>query len=454
MLFLKLLTLIASLFAIYPLYKFAKKDEINIFDLVILFHTIFFCLAPVVSDASAYQFLKGFSFEENIILKIFVYYVIVLFCLLMIDVFWTKHYKYTKSILNITYYVKTLPQIEISWIFIIFLFINLIISWFWYLPQTSILEAFSNYYDSQGYTKTPLYLLYGIIFTLCFSFTLILILKEKYSFKVSVLLLFILIGFALVLLFMPRRIMLYYLILALVIIYSVRRDFFTIKKNSIIVLILLVVLKVYFPFYNVMRRSDVKIDKDNFVSSLIHIVKDSTNSFNSKKEQATETTKGRSLNLYYALYRIIKFDKSPNNGGLLIAAIDHAIPKFINPNKGMGTEKLLQKKMYLKTDQADSILILAYGDFGLIVGAFYSFILFLLIISIYVLFYRLNLSIFNFGSTFDILLIVYLISFAWNVEQKLDASFASFVHLSIMSLLLMLLNRFNIIRYRNIPLQK
>lgn len=452
MLFLKLLTIIASLFAIYPLYKFAKKDEINIFDLIILFHTIFFCLAPTVTDSSAYQLLKGFYFEQNIIFQIFIYYTIVLFLLLRIDIFWTKNYKYTKSILNITYYIKTLPKIEISWVFIVFLLVNLIISWIWYLPQTSILEAFSNYYDSQGYIKTPLYLLYGVIFTLCFSFTLILYLKERHSFKVTALLLLILMGFTLFLLFMPRRIMLYYLILTLIIIYSVKRNYFTIKKITVIILILLVVLKVYFPFYNVMRRSNVRIDGNNFVSSLIHIVEDAKNSFSSKKDKATKTTEGRSLNLYYALYRIIKFDKSPNNGGLLIAAIDHAIPKFINPNKGTGTELILQEKMHLKKDQADSILILAYGDFGLIVGAFYSFILFILIISIYVLFYRLNLWLFNFGSTFDILLIVYLISFAWNVEQKLDASFASLVHLAIMSVILMLLNKLNIIRYRNTPL--
>ena len=453
MLFLKLLSAIASLFAIYPLLKFARKDEINIFDLIILFHTIFYCLVPIVSDYSAFLWLKDFKFEQNIIFQIFIYYVIVLFLLLQVDIFWTKHYKYTKSILNITYYIKTLPQIEISWVFIVLLLVNLIISCVWYLPQTSILDAFSHYYDSQGYIKTPLYLLYGIIFTLCFSFTLILFLKERYSFKVTVVLVFILIGFTLFLLFMPRRIMLYYLILALIIIYSVKRNFFTLNKLTIIVLILFFVLKVYFPFYNVMRRSNVRIDENNIVSSLIHIVEDATNIYSFKKEQAAETTEGRSLNLYYALYRIIKFDKSPNNGGLLIAAIDHAIPKFINPNKGMGTEIMLQEKMHLKKDQADSILILAYGDFGLIVGAFYSFILFILVISIYVLYYRLNLCLFNFGSTFDILLIVYLISFAWNVEQKLDASFASFVHLAIIAIILMFLNRLNIIRYRNMPLQ-
>ena len=72
MLFLKLLSAIASLFAIYPLLKFVRKDEINIFDLIILFHTIFYCFVPIVSDYSAFLWLKDFYFEDNIIFRIFI----------------------------------------------------------------------------------------------------------------------------------------------------------------------------------------------------------------------------------------------------------------------------------------------------------------------------------------------------------------------------------------------
>ena len=73
MFLLKFLSAIASLFAVYPLIKLIKKDEINIFDLIILFHTIFFCLIPIISDYSAYQWLKDFDFEDNIILSIFIF---------------------------------------------------------------------------------------------------------------------------------------------------------------------------------------------------------------------------------------------------------------------------------------------------------------------------------------------------------------------------------------------
>ena len=451
MLFLKLLSFIASLFAIYPLLKFARKDEINIFDLIILFHTIFYCLVPVVSDYSAFLWLKDFNFEDNIIFRIFIYYILTIFLILKIDLFWSNHYKYKKNIINITYYIKSFPQIEVSWAFIGILVINLLISWLWYLPQASYFESFSEFSKSQGYAlKSPFYLLYGAIFTLCFSFCLLLFLKENTTRKKTNILLFTLLGFALLLLFLPRRIMLFYLILSLLFVYSVRRNFFTKKSMIWIVIILFIILKIYFPFYNVMRNTNVNIDRNNFTTSLIHIIEDTNNRFESNKEHAVETSEGRALNLYYALYRIIKYDKSPSNGRLLIAAIDHATPKYINPNKGAGSSILLEKKMQIRTDQADSLLLLAYGDFGLVVGAFYASFLFVLIISLYVLLDRFSLIFFNWGSTIGILLIVYLISFAWNVEGALDGSFASLVHLTIISIILMLLHKFNIIGYKNV----
>lgn len=449
MLFLKILSILASTIVIYPFRKLYRKDEINVFDLIILFYTIFYCLIPLFSEYSAFQWLKGFFFENDIIFYVFIYYIISIVLILATDLFWTKHYKYKISILNITYYLKNLPPIKVTWFFLIIIFFNMIISWVWYLPQASYMDSFNEYYQTQGYVKSPMYLLYGAILMFCFSFSQIIYFKENLKKKKKIALLITLLGFGFLLLFMPRRIMLFYLILSLIIIYSVKRDFFTFKKMLCIGVVLLVILKVYFPFYNVMRRTDVKIDRNNFATSIIQIVEEANELFDTKKEHAAETSEGRALNLYYALYRIIKYDKSPSNGGLFIAAVDHALPKLINPNKGEGTEKILEKKMLCNKDQADSILLLAYGDFGLFVGAFYSFLLIIIVISIHVLFDKLNRIFFFNESVVDILLIVYLISFAWNVEQKLDMTLASFVHLAIMTIVLMFSSRYNIIRYKN-----
>ena len=246
--------------------------------------------------------------------------------------------------------------------------------------------------------------------------------------------------------------MLFYMIVSLIITYSIRRNYFTKKKIVWLIVILLVIFKIYFPFYNVMRRTAVNIDSSNFSTSLIHIIEDTNRRFESKKESAAETSEGRALNLYYSLYRIIKYDKSPSNGKLFIAAIDHALPKFVNPNKGNGTEIILEKKMLIKTDLADSILLLAYGEFGLVVGTVYSFLLFILIIYIHVFFDKINSVFFQNSSIITFLLVVYLISFSWNVEGKLDGCFASFVHLAIMSIVLMLFGRLNIIGNKKVSL--
>lgn len=199
-----------------------------------------------------------------------------------------------------------------------------------------------------------------------------------------------------------------------------------------------------------MRNTNVNIDRNNFTTSLIHIIEDTNNRFESNKEHAAETSEGRALNLYYALYRIIKYDKSPSNGRLLIAAIDHATPKYINPNKGAGSSILLEKKMQIRTDQADSLLLLAYGDFGLFIGAFYSCFLFILIICLYVFMDYFNSIFFHNDSTIGLLLVVYLIYFAWNVETPLDGRFVSVIHLTLMSVILMVLSQLNMIRCKRI----
>ena len=196
-----------------------------------------------------------------------------------------------------------------------------------------------------------------------------------------------------------------------------------------------------------MRWSKIKFDNSNITTSLIHIIEDTNTRFESNKENATKTAEGRSLNLYYALYQLVKFDHSPSNGKLLMAAIDHATPKIINPNKGSGSAKLLEEKTLNKTDQADSIFLLAYGDVGFITGSFYSLLLFLLVIFIHTLLNKLSL-IFCQVSPFGLLLVVYLISMSWNVEASLDGIFASFVHLAIMAIILALLSKLQILGYR------
>lgn len=203
-----------------------------------------------------------------------------------------------------------------------------------------------------------------------------------------------------------------------------------------------------------MRRVDVRFDSNNFTTSILQIIDETKTEFNSNKEYATETSEGRALNLYYALYRIIKYDKSPSDGKLFVAAVDHALPKLINPNKGLGTAVILENKMQCKNkDQADSILLLSYGDFGLYVGAFYSLLLFILVIFAHVLIQEFSIACFNIKTTLDILLILNLIKFAWNVEGTLDGVFASFIHLIIMSILLFVLSRLDIIKYNMVSLK-
>ena len=199
-----------------------------------------------------------------------------------------------------------------------------------------------------------------------------------------------------------------------------------------------------------MRFSVGRFDIENPVSSIIEIIEDTRKEFKNKKDDAQSMSDGRSLNLYYALYRIIKFDDSPSYGGLLISAIDHALPKIINPNKGEGTEKKLEKKMNLSTDQADSLLLFAYGDFGFIFGTFYSLLLYLLLIYTYSKINHLFSIMTKRRSVLGLFIISCLISLSWNVEGRIDAALASFVRLIIISFIFVVITYSKVI-YLKVP---
>lgn len=450
MLLIKIYSIIAALPAIYSIKKLIRKQEFNIFDFITLFHTLFFCVIPFKSNIEAYKWLDSFLFEQRFITTIFFYYIIFICLMLLVNIYWTNRYNHKISIINITYYVKKFPKIKVSYIMLIFLGINIAIAGIWYLPQASYIAFFQETNITSGNEVTPLFLLYDSVFSFCVTITTFLIVKGEVTPIKRHILYLIAISFIVILLFMPRRTFLFYLIQLVIILYSTHRTIFTIRNFLLGCLFSTFLITIYFPFYNIMRFSVGRFDIENPVSSIIEIIEDTRKEFKTKKDDAQSMSDGRSLNLYYALYRIIKFDESPSYGRLLISAIDHALPKIINPNKGEGTEKILEKKMNLSTDQADSLLLFAYGDFGFIFGTFYSLLLYLLLIYTYSKINHLFSIMTKRRSVLGLFIISCLISLSWNVEGRIDAALASFVRLIIISFIFVVITYSKVI-YLKVP---
>ena len=245
--------------------------------------------------------------------------------------------------------------------------------------------------------------------------------------------------------------MIAYLIIFFLILYSINRNFFSLKKLLWLCLCVVLILKFYFPFYNVLRFSVGNFDIDRPITSSIELIEDACKNFKKEGTEAEAMSDGRALNLYYALYRIIKYDNTPSNGGLLVSAIDYALPKVINPNKGAGTAEKLEKKMRISYDQADSFLLLAYGDFGVLGGSLYAVFLYLLVLSCYAFIYKCCINVFpRDGLIIGILIVCNLINLSFNVEGRLDGCFASIIKFPLFVFILVLLGRLKILYCKSI----
>lgn len=180
-----------------------------------------------------------------------------------------------------------------------------------------------------------------------------------------------------------------------------------------------------------MRFNSIRFDINQPISSLHQVINYSFDNYQNNIEFAEETTERRSLNLFYALYQIIKVNDSPLQGQLLIKAIDHAIPKIINPNKGEGSTILLENKTRLYQDQAESILLHAFADFNYL-GGIYAILLYFLIFFLYRIIYIFGTTIIR-NKTFTGVIITYsIISTSWNVEGNLDGRIANAIHILIL----------------------
>ena len=152
------------------------------------------------------------------------------------------------------------------------------------------------------------------------------------------------------------------------------------------------------------------------------------------------------MGLYTALYDLIKNNPDPKVGELAYEAVDVALPKVINPNKGNGPEPTLEKMTRRYVDQEDSLLLHTYGEFhycGFIFAALlYSFIFSLY--NIYSNFWRKVIHV-NFVPFYISFL---MISLVWNVEGGVNSNFSWFFTSFVTLIAMYIIEHFKIIELK------
>lgn len=435
MFFLVFTCIVSGLPMMYPISKLFRLKDITLLDLLALFTGMFFCIIPITS--SDYVEL----IPEN--LNIFIFYSFFSYSLLIVSL-------YLDRCKSVSYYIRFLrfDIFDVNYLyigkfgiaFIIVLFIVILLE---YIPNASLttrdLDSISKYsYAQKSYQQilTIVHLLLGFLL----SFIVNVKLKNRSN---NILYIGLLIFFIVMSAFLRRRVLLFQILIFTIIFYKLNRNLINIRIVFTVSCLLGFIAYIWFPFFNVIRNNDIVYDSNRPINSLINVITYGIDNWDAKKEHAEEVTEGRSINVYDAVLNLAKYQSIPMLGEIIMLEIDVAIPQLLNPNKGVGSQGLIEKLTKKNKDIADSFFLEEYADF-MILGGFSTIVLYLLVFLLYALFSYIATKMFH-SLLLPMFLLVKCIDICWNVEITLGSVISFFFIGSIVFFIVFIIEKFKLI---------
>lgn len=431
-----LFSLLSLLPIFYPLAHLYKKDDLNLWDFLLLFSVFFFTVLPFIYGSLI-------SFESEIVFKVSVVLFIFQYLLFIIDYNFRKSHGNEFRLLNVCYYLRHIKQMRINFLGKLLIAVGLVASVVFYLPRMSLAVRLEesgmnfNYTESSiAMAMTSVVSIIGVILTMVTLTNL----KHLKNDKFLIILDIIYMG---LMFFMPRRMLVFAILEFIIVFYAIHRE--KINKRLFLygTILTLGFIFLYFPFYNVLRLNKVNFNSRHPIESLAAVVNYGMKNYSLLQSKASQSTDERTLGLYQALYNLFHNCTEWGNGSLTVAAIDGAIPRVINHGKGKGTEPILEKMSGAYNDQADSILLEACGDFGSL-GSVYAILLFYFLFWLYEKYSYFYYKVFR-SYLVPTFLMFELLSITWNIEGNFGGRI-SFIFSSIFSIILLLIiERYQII---------
>lgn len=431
MFYIKIYCIISSLPAIYPIYKIVKKKNINLFDLLIVFHTLNFCIAPLLSKETELENII-YSINVETSTRLFLYYTSFILLLLISSIYWSKAKSKSIDLINLTILISiVIGKIRVSKKLIFILFVLSIIDLVYFMPKIGILFIIQSdeNINNQSYIYSSLIKVLFSLHTILFSLAVFLLFRlKKRNLRTPLFLLITLLIFGIISFFIGRRYILSFALLIAFSHYSVNRNsikLFDYLKYGIILIIFYFVL---FPFFNIVRNERL-FDNSKPISTVFKTIYFGVNNFSSSYHIASARTEERSVFLFGYLYDVINLNPYPQNGMITVASIDNAIPRVLNPEKGAGSDPLLTAISKKYTDISNSYLLHAYADFNLS-GSFFCYLMFIFVIGCYQLGFNLTK---NFSNHYSIALVfcISLFFFTYNIEAKFEDVLANLFQMPI-----------------------
>ncbi|MFC4097743.1 hypothetical protein [Euzebyella saccharophila] len=452
MILIKILSVILLIPSITVGFKLFKKKDLNFFDLLLIFNTLYFVIIPLKSNEEVYKVIGKITPETSIMVF---FYLLIFFLALLIASYFVE--PTSNSPLNVTYFIKKYPALKASLPLKILLIILPAFALTYYVPHMSTMSAFEDIREAgvrASYEESSMVKLFGTIFSLGLVVSITLFFQDLNRKKFQLLTVISLLVYLVNLLLLSRRTLLEFVLFGAIIFYSLNRELINKKLIFYACCFGMFLYFVYFPFYNIVRRSPVEFEIKDPITSIQKIYDYGIGSSNDASDRAADLTASRAIYLYRAIYWVAlnDTDKDITWGELTLIAIDHAIPKVLNPSKGLGSELILEDRQHTNKDSADSVLLLGLADYSML-GAIFTLLAYFTVYRILV--FISNSSEIFFGDTIASLYVVYFVfKLAFATEKKLDSILADIITYTLVIFLIVLLHKSNLIKMLNNPVSK
>ena len=396
---LRFLAFVCAIPICYPCAKFISRKPFNVFDLLIVFYTVYFCFIPFLSDRS---YFDPKIFISNYLDYGYLYYLITILVILLVDFLYTMNSGYKCNLFNITNYIYfnvrklnskniEMAKKKMDYVFLFYVFLFCFVFFRNYMENTLVVnmsyEDIRYYYAQKSYFERSMSMLYNSIFPIINSFFIVYyIVCYYYRIKLSFLSKLLLVIISLVLFLGSRSYIFFLLVVAFVVYYSINSKKAFNTDILKFLFIAYIVIGFIFPLIvsvRVIQRMtssdlmtlDVGIFFNEFVSNIINN--------NTIVDFSTESNKARSLSVFSSYMMSFTTPYQTGMGELSLNAFIHALPKILFPFKTSfeDAQILIENRLGVFTDMGDSIPLFFKMDFGfwgaLLIAPIYYLIIFL-----------------------------------------------------------------------------
>lgn len=387
-----LLAIVSFLPSIIPLFKMYKRTSIDVFDLLIFFHGLYFCIIPLITGG----FLAG---VDSISIDVYVYYNSFVYTLILLKFTFLKYFLSGNSVLNISDYLMNLVKvIKFNRFSTSVFFLFLAICWYDYSVTTShnLLYINLDYYDMRSEVSLNTSYAVGVIHILVKSILQFAILalcvraisRVYNNIKISAGDFVLYLGYFTLLVLGSRTLVIGSFFVLIFIVYSVFRN--KISLLDFIKFVVIGVLLVVFTFaINSVYRSALRTISKNIDGRIgldvyVLIASEAFESLVGNDDKLVNSTavSSRANSLYNSLSQPFVQNQTSTSSSLFLESVSISIPKVIYPQKSkLGSQGIIEAELGAYNDIGDSLLLFWRMEMGLLGGvacAFYYVFLFLI----------------------------------------------------------------------------